>query len=517
MAELNSKSELSALLRARNSCMWVVSREEVRVERAILEAAGAARYEAVYWDCATGLTDGSGRGLDTSLRDPARILKTIEQTTLRRVYVLRDLVPWLKDPALCRQLRSLARALQVLPVSEARAMVLLTPSSEVPLELQGSVTVIDWPLPSREEIGAVLDSAVAALPDEMRAAALTNGAREAAIDSAVGLTADEAASCYAKSLVTLRTIDPRQVGNEKKRVIARERVLTWSDPDPRGLDAVGGLDALKDWLKARRCALGKKARDYGLPSPRGVLFVGVPGCGKSLTAKAVAGAWGLPLLRLDLGALKSKWVGESEANIRKALQVAETVAPCVLWLDELEKAIGGATQGAADGGVSADALGAVLSWLQECKSPVFVCATANNVEALPPELLRKGRFDEMFFVDLPAPVERAAIVRAALSQYGRNPDSIDAAAVAGATDGYSGAEIAALIPDAMFMAFADGERAISTADVLESAASVVPMSISSSERISSLRAWAKGRCRMASSVESARSVGRVWKLLPTCL
>lgn len=507
---MSPKEDLSALLRARNACLWVVSREEVRVERAILEAAGAARYEAVYWDCATGLSDGSGKSLDSSLRDPARMLATINQNTLRRVYVLRDLVPWLKDPALCRQLRSLARALQVLPVSEARAVVVLTPSADIPLELQGSVTVLDWPLPTRDEIGAVLDSAVAALPDSMRQGALVNGVREAAIDSAMGLTADEAASCYAKSLVTTKSIDPKQVGNEKRRVIARERVLTWSDPDPRGLGAVGGLDALKAWLTERRSALSKKAREYGLPSPKGVLFVGVPGCGKSLTAKAVAGAWGLPLLRLDLGALRSKWVGESEANIRKALQVAETVAPCVLWLDELEKALGGATQGAADGGVSADALGAVLSWLQECKAPVFVCATANNVEALPPELLRKGRFDEMFFVDLPAPSERVEILEAALMQYGRAPRGlVDGAAVAAATDGWSGAEIASLVPSAMFTAFADNAREITTADVLAAAASVVPMSISSSDRIASLRSWARGRCRPASVVESAQSAGRV--------
>jgi SpoVK/Ycf46/Vps4 family AAA+-type ATPase len=200
-----------------------------------------------------------------------------------------------------------------------------------------------------------------------------------------------------------------------------------------------------------------------------------------------------------MGALRSKYVGESEANIRKALQVAETVSPCILWLDELEKALGGATQGAADGGVSADALGAILLWLQERTVPVVVVATANNVDALPPELMRKGRFDEMFFVDLPQPVERAAILRTTMKSFGRDPDTINAAKIAMATNGFSGAEIAALVPEALFTGFADGARPITTGDLLDAANAVVPMSKSQSERITKLRQWAAGRCRSASS------------------
>src|SRR3990172_158789 len=491
------KSDVAALLRARNALLWVVTREEVRVERAIIEAAGAAKYECQLWDCATGLTNSSGEPVDRQLRDPSTVLKRIADNKLRGVYILRDLHKWL-DPLVLRQVRSLARSLQAAPRNEARAVVILTPSGEIPLELQGCATVLDWPLPDRAEMGAVLDAVVAGLPEAVAGGVLQNGGRESAIDAAMGLTGDEAANCYAKSLVTSRTIDAAQVGAEKKRVIARERVLTWHDPEPRGLDAVGGLENLKSWLAVRRSALSKRARDYGLPAPKGVLLVGVPGCGKSLTAKAVASAWALPLLRLDMGALKSKWVGESEANIRKALSVAETVAPCVLWLDELEKAIGGAVSGAADGGVSADALGAVLTWLQDRKAPVFVVATANQVELLPAELIRKGRFDEMFFLDLPTGIEREAVLRTALAQFGRSVDGVDVSAVSAVTDGYSGAEIAALVPEALFAAFADGERGITTADLLAAAATVVPMSVSSSERVTKLREWSKGRCRLAS-------------------
>jgi len=271
--------------------------------------------------------------------------------------------------------------------------------------------------------------------------------------------------------------------------------------------AIGGLDLLKNWLTARKAAFGPRARAFGLPAPKGMLLLGPPGTGKSLTAKCVAAAWQMPLLRLDMGALKSKYVGESEANIRKALQVAEAVAPCVLWLDEIEKALAGSTGAQGDGGVSADALGAVLSWMQERAGAVFVVATANDVRALPPELLRKGRFDELFFIDLPTADERVAIAKASLGQYGRADAQVDAAEVARATQGFTGAEIAALVPDALFAAFAAGERQITTADLVAAAATVAPLSKTAAEKIEALRTWAKGRARPASLAETVASQG----------
>jgi SpoVK/Ycf46/Vps4 family AAA+-type ATPase len=268
------------------------------------------------------------------------------------------------------------------------------------------------------------------------------------------------------------------------------------------------LDLLKGWLSARKQAFSPRARAFGLPAPKGALLIGPPGTGKSLVAKCIASAWGMPLLRLDMGALKSKWVGESEANIRKALQVAEAVSPCVLWLDEIEKALGGSTSPQGDGGVAADALGAVLSWMQERVGSVFVIATANDVRALPPELMRKGRFDEVFFLDLPTAVERSAILASSLRQFDRAPDAqIDS--VARATAGFTGAELSALVPDALFVAFAENERAITSADLLEAAKNVVPQSKSASEKLEVLRTWAKGRARPASTPEAAeRSGGR---------
>lgn len=228
-------------------------------------------------------------------------------------------------------------------------------------------------------------------------------------------------------------------------------------------------------------------------------------CGKSLTAKAVAAAYGLPLLKLDLGGAKSKWVGESESNIRAALAVADTVGNCVVWIDELEKALGGATSGAADGGVSSDALGTLLSWMQERRGGAFVVATSNDVRGLPPELLRKGRFDEIFWVDLPNVREREEILRVTLRQYNRDPNTIaDLGAVAAATDGFVGAEIAALVPAALFVAFAEGERALTADDMVREARQTVPLAKTAGAKIDQLREWAKTRARAASKVEEAR-------------
>lgn len=502
-------ADVAQLLRARSSLIWIVTREEQRVERLLLESASAAKYEPAFWDCATGITNFVGKPIESGAgaTDPSTVISTIRDSKTRRVWILRDLPRFLNDPFVLRGLRSLARSLPQAERDQARAVIILSPSNDVPPELQGHAIVIEWPLPDRQEIAEILDAAIEGLPEEMRATAAPNGTREAAIDAAVGLTAAEAQSCYAKSIVSVRKIDPKAVANEKKRVIAREKVLEWYDPLPGGLDAVGGLENLKGWLIKRRKAFSAKAREYGLRAPKGAMLVGVPGCGKSLTAKAIATAWGMPLLKLDLGALKGKFVGESEGNIRKALKVAETVAPCVLWIDEIEKALAGATQGAADGGVSADALGVVLNWMQERAGSVFVVATSNDVSALPPELLRKGRFDELFFVDLPTPEERREIISASLKANKREPLASVKDLVA-ATHNFTGAEIAELVPDALFTAFDDGERDLTETDLIAAANATVPLAKTASEKITKLREWAQGRARYATAqVQEKQSKG----------
>lgn len=501
-------ADVSALLRARNPLLWIVTREEARVEGYLVEAAAAAGYVPRMWDVAQGVTDLAGMSMDIGDRDAGYMLTYIDGRGAgreRSVWIMRDLAKWLDGQigmTTVRQVRNLARKLPTLTRDSAQAIIVLSTTAEVPAELAGHATVIEWPMPDREEIAAILDSTISGLPEEMRDGAL-NGSRDSAIDAAMGLAGDEAAACYAKSLVMSRRIDSQMVAQEKKRVIARERVLEWFDPLPGGLDAVGGLDNLKTWLVSRKAAYSPEARAYGLPAPRGAMLVGIPGCGKSLTAKAVATAWGVPLLRLDLGSLKSKFVGESEGNLRKALGVVEAIGRCVVWLDEIEKSLAGATDGSADGGVSSDALGTILSWMQERKGEAFVIATANDVSKLPPELLRKGRFDEIWSIDLPTRSERADIVIAALAAHGRGPNrSVDFVSVADATEDFTGAEVAALVPDAMYLAFADGSREIETTDLLAAAKTVVPLAKTASEKIASLREWAKTRARPATTPET---------------
>jgi AAA+ superfamily predicted ATPase len=490
----------------------VITREEGRVEPYLFEAAAAANYTTTTWDVAQGLADISGKITGPDQQDPGTALNTIraratgEQRGERTMWIMRDLLPWLSGPggaAPLRQLRNLARLLPGVAPDRAQAIVILSAGGDLPPELAAHATVIDWPLPDRSEIAALLDTAVQSLPADVKAGALKNGSRDAAIDAAVGLTGEEASSCYAKSLVQLRRVDPKAVAQEKKRVISRERVLEWHDPLEGGLDWVGGLETLKAWLKSRAAAYSPEARAYGVPAPKGTFIFGVSGCGKSLLCKAIATAWGIPLIRFDVGALKSKYVGESEQNIRKAFKIIEAMGRCVVWFDEIEKALQGATSGSADGGVSADALGAILTWMQERQGESFVIATANDVSQLPPEFLRKGRWDELWFVDLPNDVERVAIVEAALRQYKRDPKKIDvnATLVAAATKGFTGAEIAALVPDAMFVAFNDKAREIGTIDLLNAAEAAKDsiLSKTAERKINVLRQEWAGRAKPASA------------------
>ena len=507
-------ADISSLLRARNPLILIVSKEEARVEGFLAEAAQGAGYIPRVWDAAQGVSTMKGDKTDIGSADVDGTLDAIRSRAEdkngkeRGAWIMRDLTPWLQGPAAAitiRKLRNLARLLPGIPRERAQAIVIISPSGVIPEELSGHTTVIEFPLPDRSEIAATFDATIKALPEKdektgapLRANAATPEIREAAIDAAIGLSGEEAAACFARSLVQTKKIDPLLVANEKKRVITRERVLEWYDPIPGGLDAVGGLENLKSWLLARTSAYSPEARAYGLPAPKGTFVAGVSGCGKSLIAKAIATNWGVPLLKLDLNALKGKFVGESEGNLRKMFRVVEAIGRCVLWIDEIEKALAGSVGGAsADGGVSADALGALLTWMQERAGQAFVIATANDVSGLPPELLRKGRFDELWFVDLPNAEESQAVLKAALVAHGRGKVEIDLAAVVAKCSGFTGSEIAALVPDALFAAFAEMGREITTKDLLTAAGSVTPLSKTASEKIAALRSWAIGRARSA--------------------
>ena len=517
------KQDLVALIKSRHTLLWIVTREEARVERALADVAGAVSMTPVFWDSAFGLrslkNEAVGEGYVPAMGPiPSGVLDFVATATARSLVVLRDFHVSLRDPVVARMLKTLARDLQRAPKDSARTMVVVSPSADVPLELQAAATRIDWPLPDRESLTRLLSDVVGSLrgptPEETQAlqsAAMPDGV-EPVVNAALGLSADEAMNAFSKALISSRGIPAAAVTLEKKRVVARGRGVAWEDPDPRGLASVGGLVPLKEWLVQRRSAFAEEARAYGLPAPRGIFLVGPPGTGKSLVSKCIASAWGLPLITMDLGAMQSKYVGESQQNLRQTLALLEAVAPCVVRVDEIEKALAGASGPAGDGGVSADALGTFLAWMQERKAPVFVVATANDVRSLPPELLRKGRFDEVFFVDLPNAGERADVLSTTLGKLPR-PElgvQVDVAAVARVTDGFSGAELAGLVPEALFAAYSDGKRALRTEDLIQAAACTVPVSKAAAERIQGLRDWAKGRARQANKVvETALSQERV--------
>jgi len=512
---LEAARDVAASLRARNPIIWINTKEERRVEQWVFKAAENAALIPRTWDIAQGVASLSGDILEEFQGSAGDVNNTLGYVATaaktgkwdRGAWIMRDLHVWLRDAMgyiPCRMLRNLAYTLSGARPDRAQSLVIIAPSSQIPEELTNQTTLINWPLPDREEIGEIVDLTIENIgKDDLRASALehirTNGNREAAIDACVGLSGEEAESCFARSLVLHKRIDPATVAREKKRIIERTSGLTWIDPLPGGLAAVGGLDLLKSWLIERKAAYGPKARAYGLPMPHGACVVGVAGCGKSLTAKAVATAWGVPCLRLDMGALKSKYVGDSEQKIRESLAVIDAIGPCVVWLDEIEKAMqGGTSDGAADGGVSSDALGVMLTWLQDKQGGAFVFATCNDASKLPPELLRKGRFDDIWFVDLPNSTEREQIILTAMKSHGRT-ETIDAAKVVAATENFSGVEVATLVESALFAGFADGERPITTEDLVAATKRVVTLYKTKTEEIDKLRLWAKNAARPSST------------------
>jgi len=407
-------------------------------------------------------------------------------------------------------LQNLVRFLPSRPVDSAQAVIVLSSSATIPDDLQDFATVIPWPLPDRAEVAALLDATIASLPEfdsagkPVRSVAAPNGQRDAAIDAAVGLSELEVQGVYSTSIITKRRIDVATVSKAKRTVIERDKVLTWLDALPGGLEAVGGLEVLKSWLLERSSAYSLEARAYGLPMPKGVFLVGFPGCGKTMIARAIAQFWGVALLKLDLGALKGPLMGQSEQKLRKALgQIDTQGGRCVVLMDEIEKSTAGANGGAADGGVAADALGTVLQWANDRTSGAFLIATANDVTKLPPELTRKGRFDELFFVGLPSTAERVEILRATLRQYNRQGLEIDLQQIAVASKGFAGSEVAAIVTGAMFRAFADSKREINTGDLIATVNRTTPLSKTSAKKLEALAEWLRDSGAQRASYEES--------------
>jgi SpoVK/Ycf46/Vps4 family AAA+-type ATPase len=402
--------------------------------------------------------------------------------------VLRDFHRYCEDAGVCRRLRNLAASLRQAP----RTLVITAPDWSIPRELEDSITLLDLPLPAAEEIRRLLSTIANASGQP-----LAPGVCEQLTAACHGLSEQRVRQLAARALARrgqLGEADLAEVLEEKRQAIAKSELLEYCPSEATPAD-IGGLEALKHWLEQRHMAFSEEAMRYGLPLPRGVLLVGPQGTGKSLTAKAIAHSWSMPLLRLDVGRLFAGLVGASEARTRDMIQRAEAMAPCVLWIDEIDKGFGGDAR--SDGGTSQRVLGTVLTWMAEKTSAVFVVATANGVDKLPAELLRKGRFDEIFLLDLPSAEERRAILDLQLRR--RRPDhSIPLEVLVDRTAGFSGAELEQTVIEAMHLAFAE-HREFGEADLIAAASQVVPLSRTAREQLEALQIWASsGRARPAS-------------------
>jgi hypothetical protein len=434
--------------------------------------------------------------------DPVQALANLEAMTLEAVFVLKDFHRHLDSPVVVRRLRDVGQKFS----ANRRTLILTAPSIPMPPELASLVEFLDLPLPDAERLRDLIRetytrmAAAHSLKLQLDAPGV-----EAMAANLRGLTEEEAERAISQTLVgryALTSDCVTDVLEAKKSMLKRSEMLEFVDANDN-MASVGGLENLKMWLAQRRGSWDSKARDFGLDPPKGVIILGVQGCGKSLCARAVAGEWKLPLVKFDTAAVYDKYIGETEKRIQKVFKVAEGLAPCVLWIDELEKVFAGSgpDSASADAGVSSRLLASFLSWMQERKSPVFVAVTCNNVTVLPPELIRKGRFDELFFVDLPGTAERKQIFAIQLSKRKRNATDYDLDRIAAAANGYSGAEIESAVQTALYAAFSQ-KQDLSTDHLLTALSSTVPLSITRAEEIADLRAWAKNRAVWASKAEA---------------
>ncbi|MBN1479677.1 AAA family ATPase [candidate division KSB1 bacterium] len=502
-SRLKIDKEIELLIRAKYPIISLLSWEEDRITRQLKQMAAELDIENVRtWSFSRGFDDE-----DLSLgppKDPISALDDCLKDEQDGVFIFYDFHPFLRDHAsrslFNRKLRDLAIAFRESPL--LRTIILISPIADIPDELEKDVTLIDYPLPEVGEIDDIFEETIKTTGAK---SLLSPSDKEKLLKAALGLTVNEIRNVFAKAVVDNNQIQAEDIQfiiEEKRQIIRKSGILEYY-PLEEEFDSIGGLNALKEWLRQRSNSFSYKAREFGLPEPKGILLVGIPGCGKSLSAKAVAAEWKQPLLRLDIGKIFGGIVGSSEENMRRAIKVAESVSPTILWLDEIEKGFAGMKDG-GDSGVTSRVFGTFLTWMQEKNKPVFVVATANDISKLPPEFLRKGRFDEIFFVDLPEPDEIKEIIAIHLQKRNRDPEDFDLEMLAKIAKGYTGAEIEQIIISSLYTAF-HTNKDIDTAMIETAIQETVPLSKTMETEITALRRWAQKRARFASEVRTTGS------------
>jgi SpoVK/Ycf46/Vps4 family AAA+-type ATPase len=427
-------------------------------------------------------------------RNPLQALELVERLNSETpaLFILKDFNRFLTDLSISRKLRNISRILKLQP----KTIIIIGSELNIPIELQDLITVLQFQLPLESEINQELERLINSLNIKLEPQLFESLSR-----ACQGLSLERIRRVLSKIIATYKTIDNNSIAvllSEKKQIISQTEILEYWSVTKKIID-LGGLDNLKDWLKKRKTAFGVQALNYGLPTPRGLLLVGIQGTGKSLTAKAIGNDWQLPLLKLDVGKLFGGIVGESESRLRQMINVSETISPCILWIDEIDKAFSN-VESKGDSGTSNRVLATFISWLSEKTKPVFVIATANNIDLLPLEIIRKGRFDEIFFLDLPKQEEREEIFKIHLQEFRPNTfQEFDYSKLAELSESFSGAEIRQSIIDGMYHAFYE-KREITTDDICMAIEEIIPLAYLESDQMLKLQNWASsGRIRLASS------------------
>ena len=488
--------ELALFLKARYPIIYINTIEEDRVEYVIRKNIKTNLNRSIYsWDFVDGYTNNpNNEGF--ARRNPLQALELVERLNAETpaLFLLKDFNRFLTDLSISRKLRNISRILKLQP----KTIIIIGSDLTIPKELQDLITVVQFQLPLEEEISQELNRLINSLNIKVDSQLLEN-----LIRACQGLSLERIRRVLSKIIATYKTIDNDSIKvllSEKKQIISQTEILEYSSVNEQ-IANLGGLENLKDWLKKRKTAFGLQALNYGLPTPRGLLLIGIQGTGKSLTAKAIANDWQLPLLKLDVGKLFGGIIGESESRLRQMINVAETISPCILWIDEIDKAFSN-NDNRGDSGTSNRVLATFISWLSEKTKPVFVIATANNIDLLPIEIIRKGRFDEIFFLDLPEKEEREEIFKIHLQTFRPNSwESFDYSKLSQASESFSGAEIRQSIIEGMYHAFYE-KREFTTEDICMALKELIPLAHLESDQMIRLQQWASsGRIRSASSKE----------------
>ena len=511
-----TSDSLELLIRARYPIIHLLTWEEARVEDQLRQIARRREKQLFCWSVTAGMyrSGSPPTSRQKGIADPVEALDTVMDHKEPALYLFKDFHPFMKDNAsniaVIRKLREVGQALS----NSYKTLIISSPSMEFAPDLAKDITVVDYPLPGVPEFASLYQRIRQDLSMQKVAFSQNDKDLEKLLQAALGLTLQEAENVFAKTIVSTGRLTGNDVSaiiGEKQQIIRKSGLLEYYD-STSDLSDIGGLECLKEWLHKRSIAFTDEARKFGLPAPKGVLLIGVQGCGKSLCAKAVSKLWNMPLLRFDMGRMFSSLVGSSEENVRRAIAVAESIAPAVLWADEIDKAFSGAQgSGMTDGGTTARVMSTFLTWLNEKQKPVFVMATANDISQLPPELLRKGRLDEIFFVDLPSACERQSIFRIHLAKRSRKCEEFNIPLLVEASEGFSGAEIEEAIISALYDVFCLNKD-LETQDIQKSLRETVPLSRTMSEKLSALRNWADGRARYASVQDGEKAMAARRKL-----